>query len=189
MVPTAAAAAKAAAAAAAKAAASGGHSVRTSRDELLSVAIAKPESGGMGMKVNGSNSVTAVSEGGVADRAGLCVGDVVVRVDGEELTPGTSLGAALHGRNEGRRHTLSVSRAALHAKSRAEHDTIEVNGKSGGSSGNGDGGAESGGDGLDKYLAGPAPVPNAFADLIMMEPASAGAPAAGAPNEPVVMMV
>ena len=177
----------------AEGAVSGGRSSRGSHDgshdELLSIAIAKPASGGMGMKVNGSNSVTAVSEGGVADRAGLRVGDVVVRVDGEELTRGTGLATALHGRNEGRRHTLRVSRAASHAKSRAEHDTIEVNGKSGGSSGNGDGGAESGGDGLDKYLAGPAPVPNAFADLIMMKPASAGAPAAGAPNEPVVMMV
>ena len=154
---------------------------RAVADELLTIVIAKPSSGGMGFKVNGRNTVTGISKGGVADRAGLRVDDVVFRVDGEVLTPGTGLAAALHGRNEGRKHSLSVSRA----QARAEYLTVDVP--------RGEGGAGNldvpvgAGDDLDKYLAGPPPV--SMPDLMVMEPASVGAPAVGAPDAAFVMMV
>ena len=47
----------------------------------------------------------ACQQGGVADKAGLRVGDVVWKVDGEDLPAGTRLASAL----DGRRHTLSVA--------------------------------------------------------------------------------
>lgn len=73
--------------------------------QLHTIALNKPQSGGMGFKVDGSNTITAITPGGVADKAGLRVGDVVWKVDGAGLPPGTRLAAAL----DGRRHTLGVA--------------------------------------------------------------------------------
>lgn len=70
------------------------------------VRLVKPVSGGFGLKADGRNTIIGVTAGGVADKAGLRVGDVVFKVDGESLAQGKgALGTAL----SGSAHVLQVA--------------------------------------------------------------------------------
>jgi len=70
------------------------------------VRLVKPVSGGFGLKADGRNTIIGVTTGGVADKAGLRVGDVVFKVDGESLSHGKgALGTAL----SGSAHVLQVA--------------------------------------------------------------------------------
>ena len=62
------------------------------------VRLIKPVSGGFGLKADVRNTIIGATAGGVADKAGLRVGDVVFKVDGESLAQGKgALGTALSG--------------------------------------------------------------------------------------------
>ena len=74
--------------------------------QLHTVRINKGDGGGLGMKVDSSNVVIALTAGGAAEKAGIRVGDVVWRVNGNELRQGTRLSSAL---GEGRSVTLAVA--------------------------------------------------------------------------------
>lgn len=132
--------------------------------DLRFVVLVKPDSGGMGLRVSlnsdGRTVVTGVTKGGVAEAAGLRVGDCIWRVDEAALPKGTTLAKAL----TGRRHALGVApitgataRYANPHQSRPRQATSRE--------------AEQGGDGLDQYLVGPPPVPQQESppDLIVME--------------------
>ena len=71
----------------------GGHPPAES--QMHAVRLAKPKTGGgMGLKVDPANTVIGVTAGGVAEKAGVRVGDVVWKVDGEPLG-GRRLASAL----------------------------------------------------------------------------------------------
>ena len=74
--------------------------------QLHRVRLQKPVSGGFGLKADGRNTVVGVTAGGAAEKAGMRVGDVVFKVDGEALGAGKgALGKALSGAS----HELHVA--------------------------------------------------------------------------------
>jgi hypothetical protein len=74
--------------------------------QLHTLRLTRPQSGGLGLKVDGSNAVVGLTAGGAAERAGLRVGDVVFKVDGADLPRGGRLAAAL---GDSASHTLGVA--------------------------------------------------------------------------------
>ena len=73
--------------------------------ELLQIRLERESGGVFGLTLDGYNRVTAVSEGGAADRCGLRVGDLVVACDGAPLAG--ELSQAMRGQD---RAELSVRR-------------------------------------------------------------------------------
>lgn len=55
------------------------------------VKLVKPKGSGFGLKADRQNTVIGVTAGGAAEKAGLRVGDVVWKVDGEPIPQGTRL--------------------------------------------------------------------------------------------------
>ena len=80
--------------------------VAPAASQLHTVRLTRPQSGGLGLKVDGSNTVIGLTAGGAAEKAGLRVGDVVWRVNGAELAHGTRVAAAL---GDGGSPTLGVA--------------------------------------------------------------------------------
>ena len=79
--------------------------VAPAASQLHKVKLDRPSNGGLGLKVDGSNTIIALTAGGAAEKAGLRVGDVVWKVDGQDLPPGTRLASAIGGDS----HVLSVA--------------------------------------------------------------------------------
>lgn len=63
--------------------------------EVVTIAISRDERGSLGFNVTPDNIVSALKPGGVAEVAGMHVGDEVVAVDDSPLPPGTRLGAVM----------------------------------------------------------------------------------------------
>jgi hypothetical protein len=83
----------------------GGGGLAPPPDKLHTVRLKAPSAGGLGLKLSRANEVLEVSRGGVAEAAGLRVGDVLYEVDGSSLS-GRAADALKGGRKA---HTLKVA--------------------------------------------------------------------------------
>ena len=103
---------------------------RPARQTPLIVRVSQPNRQGFGFVLDASRRIVELDAGGAADEAGLCVGDRVLRVDGEPVRSEDDLSRALAGKG-----TVELALA------------VERDGGEGGGDADGDGEIDEGADG------------------------------------------
>ena len=103
---------------------------RPARQTPLIVRVSQPNRQGFGFVLDASRRIVELQPGGAADEAGLCVGDRVLRVDGEPVRSEDDLSRALAGKG-----TVELALA------------VERDGGEGGGDADGDGEIDEGADG------------------------------------------